>query len=183
MFFRENNKQLCDSLKRMANKCQKLKSIKCKFDITSPDLDIRQSLSPLKNFSCVEKDWTYFFSYDDFVDVFELSQKFSFEAFKGLSNITHLTLRFYEYCNKIKIKGNILTDIDEVLPNLQYLELFNKINATPEEVTQMADILSRLSRLHTLKLVFSEGIDYKEIEVKIREKCRKIRTIHINQYF
>ena len=47
------------------------------------------------------------------------------------------------------------------------------------EVTQMGDILSRLSRLQTLKLTFSENIDYNEIEVKIREKCRKIRTIDI----
>ena len=107
---------------------------------------------------------------------------FSFEAFKGLSNITHLTLSLDSNGREFAIKAITLTDIDIHLPNLQYFELVDKIDATPEEVTQMADILSRLSRLQTLKLAFNSDVNYNEIEVKIRENCRKIRTIDIKHY-
>ena len=172
----ENNKLFCDSLKRMANKCQKLKSIKTTFHITDSS-DMRQLLSPFEAFPALKRLYLTF-NCQDFEGL-DLNEFISFEAFKGLSNITHLTLHFEDNWNDIK--ANTLTDIDINLPKLQYLK-FREIDATPEEVTQMADILSRLSRLQTLKLDFSEGIDFNEIEVKIRENCRKIRTICINGY-
>ena len=172
--FSEVNKLFCDSLKRMANKCQKLKSIKLRFDITSDNSDIRQLISTFVAFPALKRLNLKFCS-----ENVDLNELFSFEAFKDLSNITHLTISLHLYENDFTIKANILTDIDIYLPKLQYLEFKDKIDATPEEVTQMADILSRLSRLQTLKLVFIEGIDYNEIEVKIREKCRKIRTFDI----
>ena len=181
----QNNKEFCDSMKRMANKCQKLKSIKWQFNITPEFSDVCQLLSPFKAFPSLQR-LNLLFRFDDFEEEeeedIEISEMFSFEAFRGLSNITHLTLRFDDHWDEFGYFANILTNIDIYLPKLQYFELKNEIKANPEEVTQMADILSRLSRLQTLKLIFSEGIDYNEIEVKIREKCRKIRTIHINQY-
>ena len=174
--FGEINEIICVSLKRMANKCQKLKSFECDFNITD-NLDIRQLLSPFEAFPALKRLCLTINCQD--LEDFDINDFISFEAFKGLSNITHLTLRFDE--SYYEIEANILTDIDIHLPKLQYLEL-KEIKVTPEEVTQMADILSRLSRLQTLKLTFSEGIDCDEFEEKIREKCRKIGTIHLTEF-
>ena len=77
----------------------------------------------------------------------------------------------------------ILKDIDINLPKLQYLEIKDKFNTNPKGVTQMADILSRLSRLETLKLNFKSGVDYKRIEEQITKKCRKIKEIEIKSVF
>ena len=176
-FSAENDKLFCDSLKRMANKCQKLKSIEWSFNITD-NSDIRQLLSPFEAFATLKR-LCLTFNCQDFED-FDVNEFISFEAFKGLSNITHLTLNFEDnYENNINT--NILTDIDINLPKLQYLE-FRQITATPEEVTQMADILSRLSRLKTLKLQLTEDIFSDEIKEKIREKCKIIRRIDITEY-
>ena len=176
-----------DSLKRMANKCQKLKSFEFRFQNTSETSLVMQLFSTLMTFPALKR-LILSFDYDLNLDInpnisktiFDSTNVFPFEAFKRLPNITHLTLQF----NTI-IDLNIFRDIDINLPKLQYLAFNDDIDATPEEVTQMADILSRLSRLQTLKLVFSNGIDFNEIEAKIREKCRKIRTIHIKhrEYF
>ena len=104
----------------------------------------------------------------------------SFEAFEGLSNITHLTLHLnlgkYSY---ERVNEEILKQININLPNLQYLEIKNAFDTTPEGVTEIADILSRLSRLETLKLKFKSGVDFKPIEEQITEKCRKIKEIEI----
>ena len=50
----ENNKLFCDSLKRMANKCQKLKSFESSFDITE-NSDIIQLLSAIKAFPALKR--------------------------------------------------------------------------------------------------------------------------------
>ena len=173
--FAENTELFCDSLKRMANKCQKLKSFECNLVITE-NLDIKQLLSSLEAFPALKR--LNLCVSGDFFNENISKNIFSFEAFKGLSNITHLTL----YINYYLFNETIFKDIDINLPNIQYLEFKASLNPSPEEVTQMADILSRLSRLQTLKLVFRKGINYNEIEVKIREKCRKIRLIDIKHY-
>ena len=116
---------------------RKLKSI----SIALTESDLRQILPQLKAFPALKRlkisDYTYG----------NLNELFSFEAFEGLSNITHLTLRFDGM-----IKETILKDIDINLPNLKYLKFENIFEVSPEGVTQMADILSRLSRLQTLNL-------------------------------
>ena len=172
---RNNNKLFCDSLKRMANKCQKLKSIECRFNIND-NSDIKQLLSPFQEFPALKK-LSLTFNCQDLED-FDINEFISFEAFKGLSNITHLTLRLEDHWDENYIEANTLTNIDIHLPKLQYLE-FGKINTYSKEVTQMADILSRLSRLQTLKLEFILHMYSDEFKVKIREKCRKIQTIDI----
>ena len=109
--FCENNKLICDSLKRMANKCQKLKSIKSYFHITESS-DIIQLLSAIKAFPALKRlDLRLYGKFDSNVikDLF---------SFKGLSNITHLTL-----CWNSTLKVSILKDIDINLPNIQYLFL------------------------------------------------------------
>ena len=72
-----------------------------------------------------------------------------------------------------------LKNIDNNLPKLQNLIIKAQIDATSEGLTKMAYILSRLSRLETLKLWFNPGFDYKRIEDKIIKKCRKIKEIKI----
>ena len=176
--FKENIKLFCDSLKRIGNKCQKLKSIECDLDISSDYSNLALLLSSFEAFPTLKRLNLTFHCNED--ENFDINQMFSFEAFKSLSNITHLTLYFSVSLRFIRIKANILSDIDINLPKLQYLNIITIFDVTPEEVTQMADILSRLSRLQTLKLHFNKRkVYYKEIEVKIREKCRKIRTIDI----
>ena len=172
--FEEKTKLFCNSLKRMANKCQKLKSIECGFGITPENSNLRLLLSPFESFPVLKR--LCLTLYWNEVQNFNLNQLFSFEAFKGLSNITHLTLDFSVFSHIIRIRANILKDIGIYLPKLQYLNIRNTFETTPEEVTQMADILSRLSRLQTLKLNFNKRkIYFKEIEVKIRENCKKFR--------
>ena len=151
--YRENTKLFCDSMKRMANKCQKLKSIECEFDISSNNSDIRQIFSSFVAFPALKR-LHLSLSFNDLPD-FDLDEFESFEAFKGLSNITHLTLRLICYWDLFLKIWHILKDIDIYLPKLQYLEIADSFKLTAEEVTQMADILSRLSRLQTLETPFT----------------------------
>ena len=146
---------------------QKLNTI----SIVSIESDLRLLLPALKAFPALKRLelWT------DFLD---FTQMFSFEAFKGLSNVTHLTLHLnlskhsYERLNE-----RMLKKIDINLPNLQYLDIIDTFDTTPEGVQQMADILSRLSRLETLRLRFRSKIDFKPIEEQITKKCQKIKEI------
>ena len=108
------NTLFCDSLKRLANKCQKLKSIECVLDMTE-NSDISQLLSAIKAFPALNR--LYLRLCGD-LDRNEFNN-FSFEAFKGLSNITHLTL----YCDSVILNEKKLKDIDIYLPNIQYLEI------------------------------------------------------------
>ena len=174
--FLESNKLFCGLLEQMANICQNLKSIECCFVINNNNnnnFDIRQLFSQFKAFPALKRLNLRLRSANN-IDV---NQLFSFELFKGFSNITHLTLCF----NWRKIlKESILKEIDINLPKLQYLQIEYRFNSTPEEVTQMADILSRLSRLETLKMKFKSGVDFKPIEEQITKKCRKIRKIQIS---
>ena len=181
--FRINNNRFCGLLKQMANYCLNLKSIELNFCFNGQNSEIRQLLSQLKAFPALKRLNLEFYSLynisifmkrdEDFIDV---NQLFSFELFKGFANITHLTLCFRR--TEI-LKESILKEIDINLLNLQYLEIDKGFDSTLEGVQQMAEILSRLSRLETLKLKFKSGVDFKPIEEKITEKCRKIKTIKI----
>ena len=173
----ENDYRFCALLKQMANICKNLKRIDFNFNINQSS-NIRQMLSHFKAFPALKrlKLWFRFVNYED-EDNIDVNQLFSFELFKGFENITHLTLCFIL---RQTLKESIFKEIDINLPKLQYLEIkYHTFDTTPEGVTQMADILSRLSRLETLKLKFKSGVDLKPIEEQITEKCRKIRKIKI----
>ena len=176
--FGKNNKRFCDLLKQMANNCKNLKSIDFGFNIDQ-NLDVRQLLSQFKAFPALKRLTLNVNNQDKlYIDV---NQMFSFELFKDLSDITHLTLTSRGLnCGKT-LKESILKEIDINLPKLQYLEIENRFDTTPEGVTQMADILSRLSSLETLKLRFKPDfkLDLKRIEEQITEKCEKIRKIQL----
>ena len=76
------------------------------------------------------------------------------------------------------LKESILKDIDINLPKLQCLTIQDPFDTTTEGVQQMTDILSRLSRLEALKLLFcSPEVGFKPFEEQISEKCRKIKEI------
>ena len=165
---------------------QKLKSL----SLTLRYTDLRQLLPELKAFPALKilqilTDIHYWriegipIGYKKFY----FSKLFTFEAFKGLSNITHLTLclNLWEYSDK-KLNEKLLKDIDINLPNLQYLRIIDNFKTTPEGVTQMADILSRLSRLETLELFCKSGVDFKPIEEQITKMCRKIKEIEIESH-
>ena len=162
----------------MANNCQNLKSIVCDFIINDHNSDIKQLLTQLKAFRALKRlNFGLFFDDneeedDEDVDI-DVNHFFSLELFKGFSNITHFS---FGSESPEFLKESILNDIDINLPKLQYLEIKDQFDTTPEEVTQMADILSRLSRLQTIQLCFkSLGMDVKPIKEQITEKCRKIK--------
>ena len=164
---------LTEKLDKLIKKFQRLDCLQKlkRFSVVLCDFDFRLLLPELKAFPALKtlKLWT---------DYTCLYSTFSFEAFEGFSNITHLTLRLCLYS-----KGGLyearLKNIDINLPNLQYLEIIDTFDTTPKGVKQMADILSRLSRLETLKLKFKSGVDFKPIEEQITKKCRKIKEIKI----
>ena len=166
-----NNNRSYGLFKQMVKNCRNLKSVFCCFKIDE-NSDLIQLLSHLKAFLALKR-LNLWLDLDNNIDV---NQLFSLDLFKGFSNITHLTLGFG---GKHIFKYWIFSDIDINLPKLQYLEIINIFDISSEEVTQMADILSRLSRLETLKLKFKSGVDFKPIEEQMTEKCRKIKEIKL----
>ena len=94
------------------------------------------------------------------------------------SKITHLSIDF-AYNWRQTLKESILKDIDIYLPKIQYFKICSSFDTTSEGVTQMADILSRLSRLEAIHLKFKSGVDLNAFEEQINKKCRKIKEIKI----
>ena len=172
-----NNNRIHGLIDQMANNCLNLKSIGCRYNLRQ-NSDISQLLSQLISFPALKRLnlFVMFFNNRDEFDINVNVNQFSFELFKGFSDITHLSLCFHW---KQILKESILKEFDINLPKLQYLEIDGRFHTTPEGVKQMADILSRLSRLETLKLYFISGVDYNPIEEQITEKCRKIRKIQL----
>ena len=163
---------------------QKLESI----SIALIDLDLRQLLPALKAFPALKrlKLWTDIPEWDNYFEIhgwFDFSRLFSFELFEGLSNITHLTLDVSLCeCSAETLNERFLEHIDTFLPDLQYLEICDIFETIFGEEEGVAETLSRLSRLETLKLRFISGADFKPFEDKIIEKCEKIKEIEIESY-
>ena len=114
---------------------------------------MRQFLSQLKAFPALKRlNLRFRFRYNEVEDSINVKHLFLFALFNGFSNITHLSLGFNgtQILRQLKFK-----EIDINLPKLQCLEIMNILKLTPKGVQQMADILSRLSRLETLKLSFN----------------------------
>ena len=167
----ETNDRICDLFKQMANSCRNLKSIEFGYVISDQNSNITQLLVQLKAFPL--KRLNLELTFKDNIDV---NQLFSFELFKDFSNITHLSICFDW---RQTLKESILREIDINLPNLQYLEIKFPFDTTPEGVQQMAETLSRLSRLQTIKLKFKSGVDFKPIKEQITNHCRKIKQIKL----
>ena len=169
-------------LKTLAKKFQRLDCLQ-KLETLSlafRDSDLRGFWPQLKAFPALKRLdlWTDINGWNLVVEQHnqrDFGHCFTFEAFEGLSNITHLTLDFNSSQFYATFFEGNLKDIDINLPNLHYLQIKDKFNTTLKGVTQMADILSRLSRLETLKLQFRSGVDFMPIREQITEKCRKIK--------
>ena len=171
-----SNNRLNGLLKQMANNCRNLKRIDCCFTIDQ-NSDIKELLSQLKAFPALKRLnlWFRFYNYEVDVNI-DVNQLFSFELFKGFENITHLSLGFG---STQTLKESILREIDINLPKLQYLQITNTFETTPEGVIQMADILNRLSRLQTINLGLRDKVDLKPIKKQFTQKWRKIKKIQI----
>ena len=166
----ENGNQFLYSLKRLAEKFPKLKSIEIDFVFVKDFSNLRQQLSPLKAFPHLKRLdlWLY-------IEPEMYHDMLSLKPFEELSNITHLTLEFD--CKLLN--EEILTNIDIYLPKIQYLVIRRIISTDEEGVTQMTESLSRLSRLQTIDLRLTYGHISELMKAKIVEKCRKIRNIYI----
>ena len=175
--FALNNNVLNGLLKQMKKYCKNLKSIFCLFITNDKKLDVKQLFSHLKAFPLKRLNLGLYSRNNEVEDNIDVNQLFLFELFKGFQNITHLSLWFG---STQTLKESIIREIDINLPKLQYLEINNQFDTTPEGVTQMTEILSRLSRLQTIQLEFKTGVDFKPIEEQITKKCRKITKIEIN---
>ena len=176
--FGKNNNRFCGLLEDMANNCRNLKSFICRLTINRKNSNIKQFLSQMTTFPALKRlNLELLFVDNEGNDNIDVNQLFSFELFKGFENITHLSLTF-DWSQTLK--DSILKEIDINLPKLQYLEIKHRFDTTPEGVTQMADILSRLSRLQRIQLEFKSGIDFKPIEEQITKKCRKIEEIKLS---
>ena len=171
-YFRDKEFEgMCDSLKQIAIKCPKLKKIKLFPDFLKNISEVTQLFQLLKAFPALKRLNIGFSSETEFT--LDINQWFSFELFKELPKITHLSLNL----NRKPINESILKDIDIYLPKLQYLQIKSYFLTEPKGMTQMADILSRLSSLQKIKLRFGPEIDYQPMEDMIIEKCLKIKKI------
>ena len=172
-FFVQKDKEFYDSLNLLANKCPKLKRLEFDFYIEYTNiLELKQQLNPLKAFHSLKR-------LDINLPILSVKSniyEFSFKAFEGLSNITHLGLKF----NGNHVNESVLKDIDNYLPKLQYLEIKSRFTTHLRGMTQMVEILSRLSRLQTIKLRFKHEVDYQPMKAMIIEKCLKIKTIKLS---
>ena len=150
----KNIKHFCDLLKRMAKNCRKLKGFEFGFEMKFDNSELRQFLSVFVAFPELRRLNLYIKRCRSMN--FDINQLFPFEALKENSNITHLILDIDDYINL-----NFLKHIDIYLLKLQYLEIISIFDTTPEGVTQITDILSRISRLQTLKLLnLRKNVDY-----------------------
>ena len=170
----ENANQFLDSLKQLAEKLPKLKSIEIESVYVKDISDLRQHLSPLKAFPELKRlDLELTFLKPQ--NVSEISLK----PFQDLQNITHLSLLL----NVRQMNWKILKNIDIYLPKLQYLCIRTEFIVDEEGVKQMAESLSRLSSLQTIELKLNGGPISELMIAKIAEKCRKIRKIDLIDLF
>ena len=174
--FQDNQdfEEICDSLKQIAIKCPKLKRIALDSIIILKNIsEVKQLLQLLKAFPALKRlDIGLRIETDVCLDI---NQWFSFELFKELPKITHLDLNFYNQ----PLNGEKKKDIDIYLPKLQFLSIYSRLKLDMKGMTQMADNLSRLSSLQSIRLWFEHTVDYQPIEDMIIEKCLKIKTIKL----
>ena len=129
------NKSLNKCLKHMATNCLKLKSLTIYSVHYRKDSVEPLFVEQLKNFKELRE-----------LDIdLKCNECLLNESFKGLENLTHLSINFQ---TSQPIKEILLKDIDINLPNLQTLVVWNQF----ESIEKSIDILCRLSRLKTIKL-------------------------------
>ena len=171
---------ICCLMEQMANYCPYLKIIECGFVINDKNLNIRQLLSQLKAFPALKRFKLWLYLDNEVEDNIDVNQLFVFEFCKHLSNITHLSfdsdktyLTLY-FDHGITLK-KLSKEVDINLPIFQFLKVKDIFDTTPEGVTQIAEIISRLkARLKTRILRFKSEVDYQLFIQQIIKNCRKI---------
>ena len=131
-------------LKLMPKKFPNLKRIEFEYDIDlKKSSEFQQVMSALKAFPHLKRlDINL-----NFLPGLDFDEIFSFKYFP--QQLTHLSI-FFNYDTILDVSN--LEGLDIYLPKLQYLDIQTRVYATPEEATQVANILSRLSSLQTIKL-------------------------------
>ena len=104
--------------------------------------DLGQHLSPLKAFLELKR-----LNLELLFETPQNVSEFSLMPFEELQNITHLSLVFDP---RSELNEKILTNIDILLPKLQYLCINPMIITDEEGVEQMTESLSKLSSLQTI---------------------------------
>ena len=169
----EGFEDICDSLKEIAIKCPKLKRIWVFSAIILKNIsEVKQFFLKLEAFPSLKRmDITLM----DETDI-QTNQWFSFELFEGFpQKLTQLSFYLYDK----PLNESVLKDIDIYLPKLQEFCFYSPLKTDSKGLTEMADILSRLSTLQTIKLRFRRDVDYQPIKAMIIEKCLKIKTIEL----
>ena len=165
-------------LRGIANECIHLKSLEINQDLNLNDIKDNHFLSTLKHFKQLKRlDLT--FEIKENLSKYTLTDLFTFAAFEGLHDLTHLNIRIRspEWYIPMDFPETFLEGIDTYLPRLQSLT-YSGIELRLSRAS--ADILCRLSRLETIDLQIINKQNIAEfIETKLREKCPKIRSIKL----
>ena len=166
---------MCDSLKQIAIKCPKLKRIIMNSIIVLKKIsDLKQLFKLLKAFPSLKRLHINLMNKTDL----QTNQWFSFELFNGFpQQLTHLYLCLCES----PLNESILKDIDIYLPKLKYLEIRSPFTTDSRGMTQIIDILSRLSSLQTIRMRFSREVFYRPMEAMliVKHTCFTPHMTHL----
>ena len=169
-----NDPLFATHLQKIAQNCCHLKSIALTFLLDPyPGTTNAELLSPLRQFKELKRLALMLHFHNN---TFEKSDKeniesFSFKAFEGFKDLTHLN--FYPIMH---FKETILTDIDINLPNIQKLVIRRPFKASK----WTAHILSQLSHLESIDMDIENESIHRLIETEITENCKRIRKICCN---
>ena len=157
--------KFADGFKPIAINCSQIKSFSFN---TNSDSDLIRCLSALKAFKRLKRL--------KFGTIFKnaVNTKHTFELFDGFEDLTHLTITY----SSDEISETLLTNIDNNLPNLRYLNTNRRLGANHNTI----DTLSRLSRLETIKLnLRHESNSFRlTITESLIKNCKYIRNIELD---
>ena len=178
-----NDKTLDNEWKQIAVNCLQLKSLKCFLFIDPNDGPINDNLfSSLKQFKSLKR-LDISLRREELNQIFkDYIKSFSFKTFKGFDGLSHLAVdcyRYYIVFECLDTNETMLTDIDINLPNLKLLRLYTR----RLEATQWtADILSRLSKLETIKICVEKSVQ-PLIESKLKKFNKYIKSIEFIEWY
>ena len=165
-----------DYLKQIAFNCKQLRSFECSLQYEHGNQHLLSSLKSLKYLKRLKLDLNHYKCGENeelSMQDYNLLNEFSFNLFEGLQNITHLCLELPDAYRVLSTERR-LQHIDICLPNLQYFE----INCRFKFNEELTHILSRLSKLETIKMSF-DGIRYSEAIIKLGEICPRSKNFKL----
>ena len=165
--FRINEKRFEPEMKLMAKKCQQIKAIDICYAWDYNEKNNKPiELSSLKQFKRLRKLEISVYNNNVFND----------QSFKGLEQLTHLTIRFSEK----NIGEPLLTNIIDNVPNLKHLSI--DIRGRYFKATEnTAELLCRLSKLKSISMNIEEESIRRLIETKLIKICKYIINFQISE--